>query len=525
MRARSVSPWAVLPVLSLSVFLVVVDNTIVNVALPSFAAELRSSTQGLQWIVDAYSLPFAGLLLFGGALGDRLGRKTVMQWGLVGFGLTSVMATFASSTGQLVAARALMGVTAAFVFPASLAILTTIFVDPSDRAKAIGVWSATSGLSVALGPLAGGILLQHFWYGSVFLVAVPIVVVTVALGAWLIPNSRAEHPHGFDLRGVVLGSLAVSLLVFTVIEAPTWGWSSPASIGGFAASAALLGLFIMAELRTPGPMLDVRVFTNARFSTGAASIAVGFFVLFGFIFLVTQYFQLVLGFSTLKAGVATLPFAITTAVFTPTFAALALKVGTKAVVTFGLLAMAGAMALTTSMEVGSPYWGWTVVSMVVMSLGLSAITAPATAAVMESLTPAQVGAGAAVNNSTRELGGTLGVAVVGSAFASVYGPRLREAWSAFPVPPRALDAASDSVAAANAVANDPRVPPGASSALVRGASESFVAGMHVGALTAGGVALAMALLALRFLPARANEAAFDDLAIAATDAEGGIPHA
>lgn len=517
MRSKSTNPWAVLPVLSLSVFLVVVDNTIVNVALPSFAHDLHSSNSGLQWIVDAYSLPFAGLLLFGGALGDRLGRKPVMQWGLVGFGATSVLATFAGSTGQLIAARALMGVTAAFIFPASLAILTTIFTDPKDRAKAIGVWSATSGLSVAMGPLAGGILLQHFWYGSVFLVSVPIVLAAVVLGAVLVPNSKSDHGHGFDLVGVVVGSAAVTTLVLTVIEAPTWGWGATSSILGYVASVLLLGLFIAVELRQAHPMLDVRVFANSRFSTGAASIAVGFFVLFGFIFMVTQYFQLVHGYSTLRAGVATLPFAATMAIFAPIFATVAIKVGTKLVVTFGLATMGTAMLMTQGMDVGAPFWGWTVISMVTMSLGLAAISAPATAAVMESLTPAQVGAGSAVNNVTRELGGTLGVAVVGSAFASVYAPRLREAWSAFPVPRPALDAASDSMAAATVVIHHPGVPSAAMDAMSRGANAAFVDAMHVGALVAGGVAFSMAVLVAVFLPARTGEAEFDDLAVAATE--------
>jgi len=504
----------VLPVLCLSVFLVVVDNTIVNVALPQLAHSLKSSNSGLQWIVDAYSLPFAGLLLFGGALGDRIGRKTVMQWALVGFGLTSILASFASSTGQLIAARALMGVTAAFVFPASLAILTHIFQDPSDRAKAIGAWGATSGLSVALGPIAGGALLQHFWYGSIFLVNVPIVLATVILGHALIPNSKSPSSHSFDFRGVVLGSSAVTASVFTIIQAPTWGWASPQALVAYVISIILLVLFVLLELRTEGPMLDVRVFRNARFSTGAMAIAVGFFVLFGFIFLVTQYFQLVQGYSTLSAGVRTLPFAITMAATTPLFAVLALKIGTKIVVSFGLFMMTAAMLMAGFLRAESSYLGILVISMVMLSLGLASITAPASAAVMESLTPEQLGAGSAVNNVTRELGGTLGVAVVGSVFASLYAPKLRELWQHYRVPAHFVDQASASMAAAVQVAS--HAPSSAQSALAQGANQAFMAGFNIACFTAAGVAFIGGVIAVRFLPARAAAAEFDDFSIAAT---------
>ena len=252
--------WLILPVLCLSVFLVVVDNTIVNVALPTLSRHLGASTTSLQWIVDAYSLAFAGLLLAGGGIGDRLGRKGVMQVGLVFFGIFSAAAAACHTTSSLVAARALMGVSAAFIFPATLAILTSVFTDHAERQKALGIWGATSGVAVAFGPITGGALLEHFWYGSIFLVNVPIVVVTLVGGHVLIPKLETEVRHRFDTRGVLISTAGVTLLVLAIIEGPQWGWASLGTLACFAAAAALLAVFTSVELKTEHPLLDVRVF-------------------------------------------------------------------------------------------------------------------------------------------------------------------------------------------------------------------------------------------------------------------------
>src|SRR3984957_6279846 len=257
--------WIVLPVLCLSVFLVVVDNTIVNVALPTLNRELGASITSLQWIVDAYSLAFAGLLLAGGGIGDRLGRKGTMQAGLVFFGLFSAAAAWSHTTGGLITTRALMGVAAAFIFPASLAILTSVFSDPSERQKALGIWGATSGIAVAFGPIVGGALLEHFWYGSIFLVNVPIVIVTLIAGQLLIPRLPRVRPHRFDIRGVVVSTAGIPLLVLAIIEGPQWGWASAGTLACFAGAAVLLTAFTFLELRTEGPLLDVRVFKIPRF--------------------------------------------------------------------------------------------------------------------------------------------------------------------------------------------------------------------------------------------------------------------
>ncbi len=397
--------WSILAVLSVCVFLVVVDNTIVNVALPTLSRELSASTTELQWIVDAYSLVFAGLLLAAGGLGDRFGRKGTMQIGLVLFGLFSLAAAFSTNSGQLIAARGAMGIGAALIFPATLAILTNVFADPTERAKAIGIWSAVSGLAVAFGPVTGGLLLEHFWWGSIFLVNVPIVLVALGLGRVLVPTSNDPDVGRFDIPGVLLSISGVGLLVLTVIEGPRWGWSSPSTLLGFAGSALLLTVFVLWELRIPHPLIDVRVFRIARFSAAAASIAVAFFALFGFIFLATQYFQFALGYSTLSAGLHTLPFAIFAGITAPIGARLALRYGPRRVVSTGLVSMAVGLFMASRFSTETAYFGPVVISMALLAIGLSLVTAPATDAVMGSLPPEKAGAGAAVNDTTPRAGG------------------------------------------------------------------------------------------------------------------------
>ncbi len=498
--------WLILAVLALSVFLVVVDNTIVNVALPTLSRDLRASTTELQWIVDAYSLVFAGLLLAAGGFGDRVGRKGTMQIGLVLFAVFAALGAFSQTSGQLIAARAAMGAGAALVFPATLAILTNVFTDPVERAKAIGVWSAVSGMAVAFGPVTGGFLLEHFWWGSVFLVNVPIVIVALVAGWVLVPTSRDPDAGRFDALGTVISILGVGLLVLTVIEGPRWGWNSPATIGGFIGAAALLALFVLHELRVEHPLLDVRVFRIARFSAAAGAISVAFFTLFGFIFIVTQYFQFVRGYSTLSAGVHTLPFAVFAGVTAPIAARLALRFGPRRVVGTGLLTMMIGFIIIGFCSADAAYFGPVIISMAFIATGLALVTSPSTAAVMSSLPKEKAGAGAAVNDTTREVGGTLGVAVVGSVFASLYAPKIGEFLSKFPqVPAEAVAAAKESMAAAIAVAE--QAPAEVQAAFRAAASDSFMSGMHAGCFVCAGVALAGAIAAFAFLPDRESDEA------------------
>jgi EmrB/QacA subfamily drug resistance transporter len=506
--------WLILGVLSVSVFLVVVDNTIVNVALPTLNRELGASVSELQWIVDAYSLVFAGLLLAAGGLGDRFGRKGAMQIGLVIFGITSAFGAFAANSSQLILARGAMGVGAALVFPATLAILTNVFTEPSERAKAIGAWSAVSGLAVAFGPVTGGFLLEHFWWGSVFLVNVPIVIVALVAGMVLLPSSRDPEASRFDALGMVLSIGAVGLLVFTVIEGPHAGWTSARTLLGFAGAALLLAGFVVRELRTPHPILDVRVFRIARFSAAAGAISVAFFALFGFIFMATQYFQFVKGYSTLSAGLHTLPFAVFSGITAPIAARLALRYGPRPVVSGGLLLMTGGLVVASTLDAGSAYWGPVILSMALLATGLSLVIAPATDTVMGSLPREKAGAGAAVNDTTRELGGTLGVAVVGSVFASVYGPRIADFLAQFPVPAEAVAAARESVAAAFAVTA--QAPQEVQASFAAAASSAFMDGMALGCLVAAGITFVGAIAAALLLPSArpAHEAVPVDLPVA-----------
>ncbi|HXW39054.1 MAG TPA: MFS transporter, partial [Acidimicrobiales bacterium] len=420
---------------------------------------------------------------------------------LVAFGVFSVAAAFSHSTATLIATRALMGVSAAFVFPATLAILTAVFTDHAERQKALGIWGGTSGAAVAFGPIVGGALLEHFWYGSIFLVNVPIVLVALAGSQMLVPAHGAVVDHRFDTRGTLVSTAGVTLLVLAIIEGPQWGWADGATLACFAAATATLALFTLLELRTAHPLLDVRVFARPRFSAGAASIAVAFFCLFGFIFLVTQYFQFVKGYSTLSAGVHTLPFAVVTAICTPLAAVVALRVGTRLVVGLGLLAMGGGLVTAGfTATAHAAYFGPIIESMVLLALGLAAISAPATEAVMGSLAADQVGAGAAVNNTTRELGGTLGVAVLGSVFASAYGPRIDAALHPYPVPAFARQAAHQSMAAALVVVR--RAPHVVQPVLQHAVFAAFHVGLRDACVVGAGVALVGALAAIRFLPGR-----------------------
>ena len=499
------SPWLVLAVLCASVFIIVVDGTIVNVALPTFVRELGATTSQLQWIVDAYVLVFAGLLMAAGSIGDRFGRKGVLLIGMTLFALTSLGAAFAGSATELIAWRAVMGIGGALIFPATLALLVNVFTQPKQRAVAISVWAATSGLAVALGPVTGGLLLRHFWWGSVFLVNVPVVLLAMLLIARYVPTSRDTTIHRFDPVGIVLSIAGISLLVWAVIEGPHHGWLSLESGLAFGVAAGLLAFFVWWERRSDHPMLDVGVFTNMRFTAGSLSVTFAFFALFGFIFMVTQYFQFVRGYDTLQAGLRTVPFALFTGVAAPLSAKLAARIGTKVVVAAGLASMAVGFAWTTQLDIDSSYW-LIVGQMLFMGGGLGLVNAPATEAIMGSLPPEKAGVGSAVNDTARELGGTLGVAIVGSLFASIYAGRLGELLAGTPVPADALSTAKESVGAGAAVAAaaGEQFGPEAQQ-LVQGAvNESFMQGFHAGSWVSAAVVAIGAVLAWRFLPSRGH---------------------
>ena len=494
--------WQILAVLCVSLFVIVMDNTIVNVALPTLARELDAGTSSLQWIVDAYTLVFAGLLLAAGGLGDRFGRKGALLAGLALFGAFSAVGAFVSSSGQLISARAFMGVGAALIFPTTLAIVVNVFTEPRERAAAIGIWTAIAGVGVALGPISGGWLLEHFWWGSVFLVNVPVTLAGIAGTLVLVPRSRDPRAPRLDLPGLGLSIAGVTLLVWSLIEAPSHGWISGTTIGGIAAAVALLSVFAWWELRTPAPLLDVHLFRNMRFTAASLAITLGFFALFGFIFLVTQYLQLVKGYSALQAGVRTLPFALAMVVAAVTSPKVVQRVGTKLVVATGLTLMAGGFAIASTNDASTPY-SVIASAMILMGFGLGSAAAPATESILASLPREKAGVGSAVNDTTREIGGTLGVAVLGSIMASVYGGRILDALSGTPLPAGLRTAAGDSLAEALQIAGNVGGAGGRGIALA--AQDAFVHAFQIGSVVTGAVALAGAVLALLFLPSRSRE--------------------
>ncbi|MFJ2666497.1 MFS transporter [Nocardia fluminea] len=420
--------WLALVVICAAELLVVLDNTVVNVALPSLGVQLQASFGGLQWVVDAYTLTFAGLLLAFGHLGDRFGRRRVMMIGLAGVAVMSVGGALATDLGQVIAARAAMGVFAAAVFPATLAMIINIFTDVKERAVAIAAWTAMAGFAIAIGPTAGGWLLEHFSWHSVFWVNIPVALVILAFTRFLVPESKAAHVGRLDVVGIALSLLSVTTLVWTIIEAPNQGWLSPASLVGFAFAVVCFAVFIRWETRTSSPVLNMSLFRIRRFSLPAVAIMVAYFSMFGFLFMITQYFQGVMELSPLEFGLHSLPFAVSIAIGAPLATLIAQRIGTTAVIVFGLVVMSIGMYVAGQVKVETPYVGPVLISMVLMGLGLAIVQGPATESIMSSVALDEAGAGSAVNDTTREAGGTLGVAVLGSVVASVYttkvGPRI-----------------------------------------------------------------------------------------------------
>lgn len=483
--------WWTLAVMCLSLMVIGVDNTILNVALPTLVRDLHATTSQLQWIVDAYTLVFAGLLLTAGSLGDRFGRRRGLTIGLVIFGFGSVASALVHSPNHLIATRALMGIGGALIMPATLSIISNVFTVPAERARAIAVWAGFSAMGIALGPLSGGWLLQHFWWGSVFMVNIPIVALALLGGRLFVPESKDPSPRGLDPFGALLSIVGLVTLVWAIIEAPGRGWTDGTTLGAFALGGLLMAAFIAWERHSDHPMLDVGFFANPRFTAASTAVTLVFFALFGSMFLQTQYLQFVLGYTALQAGIRVGPVALVLMVVAPLSARLVERIGTKLVVASGLAIVSVALVI---LSFATPTSGYPLVlaSMLVMGLGMGMTMAPATESIMGSLPRAKAGVGSAVNDTTRQVGGALGVAILGSLLASTYRSSLGTSVS---------EAARASVGGALAVARDMGGEQGA--ALARAAKSAYVDGMSVGVLVAAGVALVGGLVALAFLPSHA----------------------
>jgi EmrB/QacA subfamily drug resistance transporter len=499
--------WFTLLVLCVSLIVIVLDNTILNVALPTLAhptAEggLGATGSQLQWIVDAYTIVFAGLLLTAGSLGDRFGRYKALAFGLSVFGIGSLLSAFATDADVLIATRALMGVGGAFIMPSTLSILTNVFTEARERGRAIGIWAGVSALGIGLGPISGGFLLTHFWWGSVFLVNVPIVILGLVSGYLLIPESRDPSAPKLDPIGALLSIAGLTIFLWAVIEAPSNGWTSSGVLTGFAIGTSLLVAFLAWELHTPSPMLNMHFFQNPRFSAASGAITITFFALFGTLFLMTQYLQSVLGYSTIKAGAVLLPQALTIMVAAPLSSIWVQRFGNKRVVATGLLIVSASFLLFTTLQPNSSTIHVIIVTSI-LGLGMGNVMAPATDSIMGSLPRAKAGVGSAVNDTTRQVGGAFGVAVLGSILSSWYTSHFT---SSVPsgVPTEVVDHAKDSVGAAlgaaNALpANLQHLAPG----LIDAAKTSFVDGFHITAVIASVLLFCASLGVLRFLPARA----------------------
>ena len=487
--------WKILAVLCTSLMVVIVGNTALNVALPTLARELNASISAQQWMVDAYGLVFAGLLLTAGTIGDRFGRKGTLQAGLTIFLSGSLFAAFSHSASAIIVGRAVMGLGAAFVMPATLSILTNVF-PPHERGKAIAIWAGISGGVAAVGPVASGFLLEHFSWGSVFLVNVPIIAFALAAGYVLLPKSRDPHPEALDPFGALLSIAGLGSLVYAIIEAPDRGWGSGTSLLWFGVAAVLIVAFLSWELRNTAPMLNLRYFLDPRFGVAAGVITLVFFGMFGFFFLLTQYFQLVLGYGTLEAGVKQLPFAAVMMVVAPNSPKFAARFGANIAVAIGLIGVSSGMFLFTIAHTNTPYIQIVLVVMV-MAAGMAMCIPTMTGSIMSAVPLGKAGVGSAMNDTTRELGGALGVAVFGSLVASRYDARLSPALDLLPASLHAQ--AGESLAGALHTAADVGGPTGTQVASI--AREAFVSGMHLAAIIAGCVALLAAAIVYRKLPA------------------------
>jgi EmrB/QacA subfamily drug resistance transporter len=497
--------WLTLAVLCLSLVVIIIDNSILNVALPTLSKStanggLGAADSDLQWIVDAYVLVFAGLLLTAGALGDRFGRYRALVFGLAVFGVASILAANASSPESLITFRAVMGIGGAFIMPATLSIITNVFRDPKERGRAIGVWAGVSALGLAIGPVTGGFLLEHFWWGSVLLVNVPVVTLALVAGFYLVPDSRDPSAPRVDVPGFVLSIAGLATVLWALIEGPTRGWRSGDVLGAFAIGLVLLAAFLTWEWRTDSPMLDVNFFRRPRFSAASGAITCTFMALMGMIFILTQYLQSVRGFSPLKAGALLIPMSAVMMVLAPLSARIVERIGTKLVLGTGLVIVSLALGLESLLTTGTSVWLIIPVTML-LAVGMANVMAPATESIMGSLPREKAGVGSAVNDTTRQVGGAIGVALLGSLLASRYGGHVDSGLADAGLSNGVLQRVGANIQAGVSIGSD--TPGSAGDQIVRVAENAFMSGMHVAVLVAACITLVAAVGVFLWLPARA----------------------
>ncbi len=487
--------WWILATLVLSLVVVVLDNTILNVALKTIQQDLDATQSELAWAVNAYTLVFAGLLFTYGVLGDRYGRRLALVVGLVLFGLSSLLAAFSSSPEALIAARALMGIGGAAIMPSTLSILSSVF-EPEERGKAIGVWSGFVGMAVAIGPITGGLLLERFWWGSVFLINVPVVIVALLAIAWIVPESRDPQPQKLDPFGVVLSIVGLTLVVYGLVRGgETTEWGSPVVLGSLLGGLAVLGVFALHQRRATQPMLDVTLFRNPSFSAACGAVTLAMFALFGTVFFLTFYLQYARGLSPLQAGLTFLPVALSMSVFAPRSARLVRRYGAKSVCATGLVLLTASFSGYQLVTAQTPI-AVVVALLFLQGAGMAHVVAPATESILSTLPRERAGAGSAVNTTLRQVGGTLGVAVLSSILAVSYRSSITPALAGLPA--EAQERAAESIGGTQLAAEQLAGP--AREALNAAGTSAFVEAMHHAALGSAIIAALGVLVVLRWLP-------------------------
>jgi len=501
-RAGDSRAWLTLAVLCVSLLIVSLDTTVLNVALPTLVRDLHATDTELQWIVDAYAVVFAGLLLVVGSLGDRLGRKWVFAAGLAVFASGSAASAFSGSPDTLIAARAFMGLGAARIMPSTLSILTNVFTDDDRRARAIGIWSGTTGLGIAIGPIVGGWLLDHYWWGSVFLINVPIAIIGLVAAALIVPNSRSHEAKRLDPVGAVTSVVGLAVLVWGIIEAPEHSWSSPLVLAAITAGIVILTFFAWWEQRCDHPMLQLSFFKNRRFSAAIGSMSLVIFTLMGSLFLLTQYLQFSLGYSAFQTGLRVGPIALVILIVAPASTLLVRYVGTKIIVFIGMSVIAVGMVMLSATSLAGSYMN-AFPAFMLLGLGTGLAFAPSTESVMGSLPLDQAGVGAATNSTALQVGGALGVAVFGSLLNTRYQDRLDPVLARQTIPPAVHALITGSLGGALDVAGAVGGILGAElAAIARGA---FVSGLDLAAVVGAVVVGAGALVVLLALPSRASQ--------------------
>jgi len=495
--------WVILGVLVLSLLVVVLDSSILNVALKTIADPVRglgASETDLEWATNAYTLAFAGLLFTWGVLGDRIGRKRMLLAGMTVFGIASLASAYSQTPGELICARVLMGVGGAAVLPTTLAVISNVF-EPRERAKAIGVWTSAVGIAIAIGPITGGILLEHFWWGSVFLVNVPIVAIAMALMLLLVPDSKNPEPGRFDPVGVPLSIAGITAFVYGIIRAGDTGWLKPEALGIIVGGIALLVMFVLWERRTSSPALNVKLFRSRTFSAAVAVIGLVFLALMGLTFFLSFYMQAVRGFSPLRTGLLVIPLAAAQLIFSTRSASLVQRFGHKAVTATGMTLVTLACASYLFAGTRTPIW-FLETALFVTGMGMANVMPPATAAVMASVPREEAGEGSAISNTVRQVSGALGVAILGSVLTSAYRGRITPVLDSLPQLRGNRGAVHDISGSITATLAFVQRAGARDQPLVQASKDAFVHAMHLAVAGAAAICVLGVVIALLWLPGR-----------------------